>query len=419
MLLLFQTYKTLIFHISLSISLTLLLVFLKIPIYFLLGIHTYIHPDNVPQQNGLKAAIRRPSDPSSSQDKSTSDLKRRHKSKDKFEFDENNAQIFRLRLDDSHLQSRIYFDLYWYSFIYSFVAISSLLLYKYLDVGGDKDGILTKGSVIPLVLGFGSVCKLLVSLTRVSFELSASKRSEKQLSVLIGVLGFFCGVLICSGAAGSVLDFDFGLTDGYGRVSIAVLMGVIAGVMYMPAGKNARSFWLGTDQLRSNLAMISCGWIGRMILYANNLVIFFTALLWINPLIEIFINKSEGTNLNSSSSVKDAQKSVVNFGFTQSEFTMLRLGCLLLSGVVQIVAVRPNLQMYLNEALLCWYQRLHASKVPDLEYSRAKVFLHNHYLCLVVLQFFAPPILVHAYAFAKAPAPPCGLNKYAILKRNS
>lgn len=50
--------------------------------------------------------------------------------------------------------------------------------------------------------------------------------------------------------------------------------------------------------------------------------------------------------------------------------------------------------MWLNEAVLCWYQRLHSSKVPDSEYSRAKMFLHNHYLCLSALQFLAPPVLV-------------------------
>ena len=50
--------------------------------------------------------------------------------------------------------------------------------------------------------------------------------------------------------------------------------------------------------------------------------------------------------------------------------------------------------MYMNEALLSWYRRLHVSKVPDLDYSRAKMFLHNHYLCLVVLQFLGPPVLV-------------------------
>jgi len=49
--------------------------------------------------------------------------------------------------------------------------------------------------------------------------------------------------------------------------------------------------------------------------------------------------------------------------------------------------------MYMNEALLSWYRRLHVSKVPDLDYSRAKMFLHNRYLCLVVLQFLCPPVL--------------------------
>ncbi|KAK0600117.1 hypothetical protein LWI29_011816 [Acer saccharum] len=75
------------------------------------------------------------------------------------------------------------------------------------------------------------------------------------------------------------------------------------------------------------------------------------------------------------------------------DFVKLRLLCLLLSGVIQIVALSPNLQMYLNEVVLSWYQKLHASKVLDLDFSRAKVFLHNHFLCLVVMQLFAPPIL--------------------------
>lgn len=50
--------------------------------------------------------------------------------------------------------------------------------------------------------------------------------------------------------------------------------------------------------------------------------------------------------------------------------------------------------MFLNEAVLFWYQRLHASKASDLDFSRAKILLHNHYLCLAVLQFLAPPVLV-------------------------
>ena len=84
------------------------------------------------------------------------------------------------------------------------------------------------------------------------FEKSASIRSEKQLSAIIGVLGFLFGFLICSGVLSSVLDFDFGSIDGCGKFSLAVLMGCVLGFLYMPAGKNARSFWLGRTILYVN-----------------------------------------------------------------------------------------------------------------------------------------------------------------------
>ncbi|KAK0602378.1 hypothetical protein LWI29_032722 [Acer saccharum] len=117
--------------------------------------------------------------------------------------------------------------------------------------------------------GFVSLCKVLIVLARVSFEKSASMRSEKQSSAIIGVLGSpLFGFLICSGVLSSVLDFDFGSIDGFGKFSLAILMGCVVGLLYMPAGKNARSFWLGSDQLQSNLEIFSYGWFGRMILYA-------------------------------------------------------------------------------------------------------------------------------------------------------
>lgn len=402
----FETYKNLILQATLSISLALLLTYLKVPIMFLQGLHTYIQPENLGyssksrNQNGLRAAIRRPSSSSldgyqSLSSKSNAELQKRIKSNEKFEFDESKAQIFRLKLDESHLQSRVYFNGYFISFVYSFVSFSCLLLYTYLD-RNEEDGIFANGVLVVVVFGFVSLSKVFTLLVKTSFEKSASKRSEKQLSLVFGVLGFVFGLVICSGVVNRVLDFDFESIDGFARIFVAVLMGCIAGFLYMPAGKSARSFWLGTDQLRSNLSMVFCGWFGRMILYTNYLLIVSTALLWINPLTDILVNKSIGIGRGAKgiSSHRDADNLVGNVGLSQGDFAKLRLWCLLLSGVIQIVALRPNLQMYLNEAMLSWYQRLHASKVPDLDFSRAKVFLHNHFLCLVVLQFFAPAILV-------------------------
>ncbi|XVF53641.1 hypothetical protein PTKIN_Ptkin05aG0115000 [Pterospermum kingtungense] len=395
-----QLYKNLLLQTLLSLSLILILTFLKIPIFFLHGLYTYIHPENVGAANnassGVRAAIRRPSSSDSGpgldgyqflSSRTNAELKKRNKSKDKFEFDENNAQIFRMKLDEGHLQTRLFYNDYHNSFLFSFVGLSCLMLYKYLGES-EGSGFLANGNLIPVIFGFIGLAKVLLALAKISFEKSASKRSEKQFSAIFGVVGFLIGIMICSGIGPAVFDFHVDSLEGSWRIFIAVLMGFLAGFLYMPAGKNARSFWLGTDLLRSNLSIISCGLFARMILYASYLLTMFTALLWINPLTEILVNK------NSYGGRGVAGKLVGNVGFSNVEFTRLRVSCILLSGVLQIVALRSNLQMFLNEAVLSWYQRLHASKVPDLDFSRAKVFLHNHYLCLAVLQFFAPPVLV-------------------------
>ncbi|KAF8413122.1 hypothetical protein HHK36_001098 [Tetracentron sinense] len=408
MLSIFLLYKNLILHAAVSLSVTLILTLLRVPIIFLEGLHTYIHPENLgndKNQSGFRPAIRRPENVDSSgsglegyqnlSSRENAEPKKRNRSKEKFEFDENNAQIFRLRLVDSHLQSRLYFKEYRDAFICSIVALSSLLLHNFLFVQDDS-GILVNGSVIPVFLGLIAICKVLMVLVRVSFERSASKRSEKQLGVFMGGLGFLLVLPIVFMTAPSIFDFEFESVDGFGKVLIAVFVGCLTGFLFVPATKSARSFWLGTDQLRWNLSIISCGWTGRMLLYVNYLLVILASLLWISPVAEILVNKrnydSGGENLIRESG--DADKLVGNVGMRHSDFTKFRLWCLLASGLTQIVTLRPNLQMYLNEAVLSWYQRLHASKVPDLEFSRAKIFLHNYYLCLAVLQFFAPPALV-------------------------
>ncbi|KAM5557300.1 hypothetical protein ABKV19_024602 [Rosa sericea] len=387
----FLTYKNLILQLSLSLTLTILLTFLKIPIFFLHSLHTYIHPDNI-QPGGTRAAIRRPeSSDSGPGSKPNPELRKRTKSKAKNTpaFDENNAQIFRLKLDEAHLQTRLYFPDYSNAFTFSFVAVSALALQIYLGDSQSDSGVLVNGVFIPVLLGFAGVSKLLVVLAKVSAEKSASRRSEKQLSVALGVVGLVVGSVVCFRFSPSVLDFDFGSVDGNGRLFIAILMGCFSGFLFMPAAKSARAFWLGTDQIRSDLSMLSCEWFGRMVLYVNYTMILFTVLLWINPLGGMLVNKN--------GKVRNAEGLIGNLGFSASDFAKFRLCCLLVSSFLQLAALRPNLQMYLNEALLSWYQRLHAGKVPDLEFSRAKVFLHNHYLCLVVLQFLAPPVLLFLF----------------------
>ncbi|CAL9777671.1 unnamed protein product, partial [Musa acuminata subsp. burmannicoides] len=149
-----------------------------------------------------------------------------------------------------------------------------------------------------------------------------------------------------------------GRLAGTAKATASVLAGALAGLFFSRA---ARAFWLGTDQIRWNLAVVSCGPFTE-VLYVAVLAGAAAPPLWVIPV------------------------AVVPAG--------ARVWTLLVSVVLQLMVFRPNVQMYLNEAVVCWYQWLHATQVPDMDCGRAKMFLHNHYLCLVVLQFFAPPVTV-------------------------
>lgn len=383
-------------HIVFAVLLTLVLPFLKIPLLFLHGLHTYIHPDDVnpnsssSSSSGIRAAIRRPGAMDSEQPRP------RKKSKERFEFDESKAQIFRLKLNEAHLHSRIYFKEFYSAFNFALIALLSMLLHRFLSVDEDS-GIMKSGALIPLLLGLVSLFRMFLLIVRIGFERSAFKRLEKQLSFVFGGLGFLLGLTVVFGVVPDwMLDFSFESLDGLSKFLLAVFMGCIVGYLYIPALRIARAFWLGTDQIRCNLSIISCGWFSRMLLYANFVVSVFCSLLWITPFSELLVDKYIGDKTRFLDAEK--QGKVVELagyvGMPKSLFDDLRYWCLLITGLLQLLTLRPNIQMVLNEAVLCWYQRLHASKVPDLDYSRAKVFLHNHYLCLAVVQFVIPAAVV-------------------------
>jgi len=157
------------------------------------------------------------------------------------------------------------------------------------------------------------------------------------------------------------------LAAALGALLVATLLssspfaGALASLAALPAARFARAFWLGTDQPRTGLAVLASSAPARLLLYLAVLV----------------------------SSVASILKCC---GFVDGAEQEVRL--LAAAAGLQLLAARPAVQMYLNEAVFCWYQRLHASRSPDTEYGRAKVFLHNHHLCAVATQLVAPPLLV-------------------------
>ncbi|XP_057826441.2 uncharacterized protein LOC131038131 [Cryptomeria japonica] len=527
-------YSSLVVYTVVSVATSFLVTTSRVSIWIIGSLHTYVHPENVVNGDGgnVRAAIRRPEDnidtnENASKLKERSKLnpskgskRKKDKPKEKTDFDETNAQIFRVRLAESQIQTRQYFAEYDEAVIYASLGLSNLLTYQFLPgclSSDDKQAsaMFFRGDLVPILVGSFAIYKLARFLGRVSSDRYTSKKSEKLLSIFVGVLGFLISLTILSVSAPGFVDLRVGVSSiakskdkdgsemsfefGFLKFLLACFSGWLCGLLFSPAHKAVRSFWLGTDQLQWNLSVIGSGKVTRVLFYLNIMMPVFTSLLWINPMADIFISESSqkqgfknmkprilpydknprglqpGTeysddligqnievdntgmqdsghqsemrkcsetkegflsqcehtfyqrqmseisnsekNLDPKSDMSDSgmfynegedikwyswrasysfhqENWAQQIGMSPASFEQFRIWCLLFTGVLQLLLVRSNLQMYLNEAVLIWYQRLHGSKVPNLDFSRAKLFLHNYFICQVALQFFIPGSLV-------------------------
>ena len=74
-------------------------------------------------------------------------------------------------------------------FCFLLCGISCLLFYKYLGEF-EGSGVLANGNLISVIFGFIGLTKVFLALAKISFEKSASKRSEKQFSAILALWVF-------------------------------------------------------------------------------------------------------------------------------------------------------------------------------------------------------------------------------------
>ncbi|XP_078445882.1 transmembrane protein 161AB protein [Wolffia australiana] len=296
----------------------------SLPSRLLDGINTYVTQDSI----GGAAAVRRPSDGGAAAD--------------------SGPQLLRLRLVDSHLRSRLFFPDYRRCFVSAASAASALLLALFLLRQSSQSHLPPSipQATVPISSSLLATLQISSSLARSSLQRS----SDKQLAAFISVLGFLAAILLRSALEPPIFDF-------LPEVAISASAGVLAGVLFLPAVRSARSLWLGTDQLRWNLDFAVSGKISLFLFYA--------------------------------SFVAGVAAPIASFREPTEIKTLILAG----SAILKLMAIRADLQAYLNEAVLSWYQMLHGGKVLAMDQGRAKIFLHNHNLCLAVVQFFAPPAL--------------------------
>jgi hypothetical protein len=288
-------------HAAAALALAAAAHFLHLPSLFLYALHTYIHPDAVPS-NTPRAVLRPPGSNAGPAQGSS----KRGAAKDKDPFDATSAQLYRLRLSHATLATRPHFAAYHLALLLPLALLPPALL-------------------LPAATAASPLAPLVPS---------------PRPALLAAALG---ALLVTT------------------LLSSSPFAGALASLAALPAARFARAFWLGTDQPRTGLAVLSSSAPARLLLHLAVLV------------------SSVATILRCCGFVDGAEQ----------EATLLAT-----AAGLQLLAARPAVQMYLNEAVFCWYQRLHASRAPDTEYGRAKVFLHNHHLCAVATQLVAPPLLV-------------------------
>ncbi|KAG8094041.1 hypothetical protein GUJ93_ZPchr0012g19415 [Zizania palustris] len=301
-----------------ALSLAAVAHLLHLPSLLLYALHTYIHPDAVPSTT--PRAVLRPPGAGAGSGKSKRGGEGGGGNASPFDAGSNSAQLYRLRLSHATLASRPHFADFHLALLLPLALVPPALL-------------LPASAVSPLA-PLPPVVFLFVALLRL--VMLPSPRPAYFASTL--------GALLLATL-----------------LSSSPFAGALASLALLPATRFARSFWLGTDQPRSGLAVLASSAPARLLLYLAVLV---------------------------SSAISILQFS----GFLDGPELEVRL--LAAAAGLQLLASRPAVQMYLNEAVFCWYQRLHVSRSPDTEYGRAKVFLHNHHLCAVATQLIAPPLLV-------------------------
>eukprot|EP00249_Psilotum_nudum_P022417 c28508_g1_i2 orf=401-2488(-) len=238
--------------------------------------------------------------------------KRKDGDKESFDSDQGSSQLLRFSLSDSQLRGKQHFQEYNEATIFSAFGIASLITRELLISISAPDTLKSSGGfrffgsndLIPIIMASFAVFKISRLSGKVSWDRNSLQRIEMLWSCSVGVGGFLGALAVLNLFSTTFIDFEFGKTPNMptqlegsleqkilpvSRLMIAVVAGLLSGILVGPARKGVRVFWLGTDQLDWNISVIKWGSVIHILLYLNVLMPLLTSMLWIKPMSEIFI----------------------------------------------------------------------------------------------------------------------------------
>ncbi|KAJ7513644.1 hypothetical protein O6H91_23G008400 [Diphasiastrum complanatum] len=249
---------------------------------------------------------------------------KKKKEKENLVWNDSGSQILRISIGDSHLENRKYYPEFDEAVIYSTLAMAALftgeLLNLYTATETENQGSISiYNGFVPFLVCLVSVYKLARLLAVVSWEKNLSTNFDWLLSCASGLLGFLLASVFLFGLplsfVDSGLDKAISHADGAARLYIekkgadhvpisipmfvfamkslvAVMAGVLSALFLGPALRSVRCFWLGTDQLGWSLSITNRGSAVRTLLNLNMVLPLLTALLWIRPMTQVFVQDS-------------------------------------------------------------------------------------------------------------------------------
>ncbi|BBM99943.1 hypothetical protein MPTK1_1g25040 [Marchantia polymorpha subsp. ruderalis] len=428
----------------------------RVSVSLLHGLHAYLLPEAGEKEETAGKGKRRPQG---------SARQKKGKKDSKDVWDEAGSQILRIDLAESQLETRKYFQEYDEAIIYTILGLTNFVTREILQFTSaalqtrhEWARHLAPDERITFMVGAFTCYKLLRLLARVGFDPRLARSSERWWNWGVGFLGFAAAYILLIVLPVSVVDFgidgavldagkaatlfmqkkgveapmDFSVSPMSVKVIIALFSGIVSGLLFGASLRNVKNYWVGTDHLLWNIAVLKRGPLVRDFLHLSLFLAPAASLIWFKPMAAMFLHPGKpGTcgggadgfgdldaqscgqlgasaeGLGSKLQNGIAMLGVVgrgvlardydwaaDLGFAEDTFHRIQLWALFVVGALQVSLFRVNLQSYCNGAVLSWYRGLHQSKVHNPEVTKAKIFLNNYFVCRIALQSLVPGVLV-------------------------
>ncbi|EFJ28847.1 hypothetical protein SELMODRAFT_440915 [Selaginella moellendorffii] len=402
-------------------AITVFLVFAgKIAAISLFGSHAYLLPDDPADGN--------PGSRAGSDDNRKSSRKKN--SREKFVWNEGGSEILRVTIGDSYLENTRYYPEYDRAVLYAALPVSLLVareFFSFQSSGSENGGSSSSNSsdgFIPVIATTFCVLKLLHTLSKVSWDKHSSRNSEWVLSCGVGLLGFILASIFLFVVPSEIIDFRLeqavagaGIDKrSFTAIRLAIAFGAawLTGLFLGPVLKYVRSFWIGTNQLGCDISVIKTSVWSQFLLNLGIVLPVVSTLLWLKPMADLFIRLPEKNSIDHGStgwqwqrrSLFEGKDWAGSVGFSPETFQDLKFVGMILTGVIQLLLLRINVQAYLNLGVLAWYESLHGSKTPDAAALKHKILVVNHFMCRVAIQNLVPAVLLILFAgLSRSPSP--------------